>query len=295
MSSVIVIGNLDGVHRGHQAVLRQARAIADERGLTVGVLTFDPHPTLVLRGSGPPLLTTIARRVELLRHHGADDVVVEPFTAALAAMTPADFAKELLAERLRAKVVVVGANFRFGAQRAGDLETLRAHGKDLGFDVAAAEIAGDAKGKYSSTRVRAAIDAGDLAEAAAILGRPHSISGTVEHGDHRGRTIGFPTANLGGVTEMLPPHGVYAVLADERPAVMNLGVRPTVDGQNLRLEVHLFDFDGDLYGQALRVHFIAKIRDEKRFSGLDELKAQIAADAASARGLLAGLPPKAAR
>ena len=289
--SAVIIGNLDGVHRGHQAVLRQARAIADARGLVTLVLTFDPHPSQVLRGFTPPRLATLERRIELLRRHGADEVVVEPFTADFAALTPERFAKELLAERLGAKAVVVGDNFRFGAKRAGDLATLRTFGDAFGFEVAAAEVAGDERGPFSSTRVRDAIANGDLDEATRLLGRRHSISGTVESGDRRGRTIGFPTANLGAVTEVLPPDGVYAVFAGERPAVMNVGVRPTVDGTSRRIEVHLFDFQGDLYGQPMRVHLVRRIREEKKFSGLEELKAQIARDAAAARGILGGLRP----
>lgn len=289
--SAVIIGNLDGVHRGHQAVLQQARAIADARGLSAVVLTFDPHPSQVLRGFTPPRLATLERRVELLRRHGADEVVIEPFTSELAALTPERFVKELLVGRLGAKAVVVGEDFRFGAKRAGDLEAMRAFGLELGFEVAAAAVAGDERGPFSSTRVREAITTGDLDEATRLLGRRHSISGVVEGGDRRGRTIGFPTANLGGVVEVLPPHGVYAVFADDRPGVMNVGVRPTVDGTSLRIEVHLFDFDGDLYGQPMRVHLVGRIRDEKKFAGLDELRAQIATDAAAARTILAGARP----
>lgn len=291
LKSVVVIGNLDGVHRGHQAVLRQARALADRSGRDLArsrvlVLTFDPHPAEVLHGKVKPRLCTVARRVELLRANGADDVVVEPFTKELAALTPEEFAKELLSARLHCTAVVVGQNFRFGAQRAGDMNTLRELGSSLGFEVVASEIASDEKGPFSSTRVRDAIAAADLGEAAHVLGRPHSISGVVEHGDKRGRTIGFPTANLGQVTELLPPHGVYAVRADDRPGVMNLGVRPTVDGTQLRIEVHLFDFAGDLYDQPMRVHLVERVREERKFAGLDELKAQIAKDAALARAIL---------
>ena len=291
LKSVVVIGNLDGVHRGHQAVLRQARALADRSGRDLArsrvlVLTFDPHPAEVLHGKVKPRLCTVARRVELLRANGADDVVVEPFTKELAALTPEEFAKELLSARLHCTAVVVGQNFRFGAQRAGDMNTLRELGSTLGFEVVASEIASDEKGPFSSTRVRDAIAAADLGEAAHVLGRPHSISGVVEHGDKRGRTIGFPTANLGQVTELLPPHGVYAVRADDRPGVMNLGVRPTVDGTQLRIEVHLFDFAGDLYDQPMRVHLVERVREERKFAGLDELKAQIAKDAALARAIL---------
>lgn len=286
MRAAVVIGNLDGVHRGHQAVLAQARAVADARGLATVVLTFDPHPSEVLRGRAPPRLATLERRVELLRRHGADEVIVEPFTRELASLTPERFATELLAARLGAKAVVVGDDFRFGARRAGDLAALRALGAALGFDVMAAEVARDERGPFSSTRVRAAIAGGDLDEASRLLGRRHSISGVVEAGDRRGRTIGFPTANLGGVVEVLPPHGVYAAFAGDRPAVMNLGVRPTVDGTSLRIEAHLLGWEGDLYGQPMRVHLVERIREERRFAGLGELRAQIARDADAARAIL---------
>lgn len=288
--SVVVIGNFDGVHRGHQAVLRQARTLADARGLRCVVLTFDPHPSEVLGRGVPPRLTTLARRVELLREGGATDVAVEPFTTELAAWSPERFAKELLTERLGAHVVVVGSNFRFGNKRAGDMSTLRALGPACGFEAVAADVAGDDEGPFSSTRVRDAIAAGEVARAADVLGRPHALSGVVEHGDARGRTIGFPTANLGQVTEMLPPHGVYAVRvhtsSGAHGGVMNLGVRPTVDGLSLRVEAHLFDFEGDLYGATLRASLVARLRGEQKFAGLAELQAQIAKDAEAARKAL---------
>ena len=301
--SVIVIGNFDGVHRGHQAVLRQARALAAGRGLRCVVLTFDPHPSEVLGRGSPPQLTTLARRIELLRHHGATDVAVEPFTMELASWTPDRFADELLAKRLSARAVVVGRNFRFGHKRAGDFDTLVTLGGSYGFEAVAAEVAGDEEGPFSSTRVRDAIATGDVDRAAHVLGRPHALSGVVEHGDARGRTIGFPTANLGGVSEMLPAYGVYAVrtvrtgssaagssaAADPQASnggVMNVGVRPTVDGLSLRIEVHLFDFDADLYGETLRVDLVARLRGEQKFAGVGELKAQIAKDAEAARKAL---------
>lgn len=288
--SVVVIGNFDGVHLGHQAVLRQARAIADARGLRCVVLTFDPHPSEVLGRGAPPRLTTLARRIELLRAHGADDVAVEPFTTELASWSPERFAKELLADRLGTRVVVVGQNFRFGNKRAGDLDTLRTLGASCGFEALAAEVAGDAEGPFSSTRVRDAVAAGEIERAAHVLGRPHALTGVVEHGDARGRTIGFPTANLGGVSEMLPPHGVYAVRvahdAETHGGVMNLGVRPTIGGASLRIEANLFDFDGDLYGKTLRVDLVARLRGEQKFAGLAELRAQIAKDAEAARKAL---------
>lgn len=292
--SVVVIGNFDGVHYGHQAVLRQARALADARGLRCVVLTFAPHPSEVLGRGAPPQLTSLARRIELLREHGATDVAVEPFTMDLAAWTPERFARDLLALRLGTQVVVVGRNFRFGSKRAGDFETLQSLGAALGFEAVAAEVAGDAEGPFSSTRVRDALAAGDVERAARILGRPHALGGVVEHGDARGKTIGFPTANLGGVEEMLPAYGVYAVrVRRERKGtgtgetgVMNIGVRPTVDGVSLRIEVHLFDFDQDLYGERLRVDLVARLRGEQKFAGLDELRAQIARDAENARKVL---------
>jgi riboflavin kinase / FMN adenylyltransferase len=287
-SRCVVIGNFDGVHRGHQAVVAQARGIADAGGYRCVVLTFDPHPREVLGGTAAarPKLTTLERRIELLRASGADDVVVEPFTLEFAAWTPEQFARDLLSTRLGAKAVVVGQNFRFGAKRSGDLPKLRTLGVELGFSVAVAQIAGDAQGSFSSTRVRAAVSAGDLTEAANVLGRPHSIAGIVEKGDQIGRKIGFPTANLGNVTEMLPPHGVYAIRVGERAGVMNIGVRPTVGGKVLRIEAHLFDFDGDLYGQPLRTDLVARIRGEQKFDGLDALKAQIAIDIEAAKSAL---------
>jgi len=286
--TVVVIGNFDGVHRGHQAVLAQARHIADAESYACVVLTFDPHPREVLSGGAVarPRLTSFPRKVELLRANGADQVAVEPFTLEFASWTPDRFARDLLSARLRARAVVVGENFRFGAKRAGDLPKLRELGAELGFVPVAAEVAGDAKGPFSSTRAREAIAAGDLDEAAAVLGRTHALSGTVVEGDRVGRTIGFPTANLEGVVELLPPHGVYAVRAGEHRGVTNIGVRPTVGGTKLRIETHLFDFDGDLYGTPMRIDLVARLRGEQKFAGLDELKAQIAKDVAAARAVL---------
>jgi len=284
--SVVVIGNFDGVHLGHQAVLRQARALAAARSLRCVVLTFDPHPSEVLGRGLPPQLTTLPRRIALLRQHGATDVAVEPFTLELAGWSPERFAVELLATRLRTRAVVVGENFRFGNKRAGDFATLQELGAKLGFEAVAAEVAGDAEGPFSSTRIRDAIAAGDVGTAAAILARPHTLGGVVEHGDARGRTIGFPTANLGGVEEMLPANGVYAVRVGADKGVMNVGVRPTVDGNALRIEVHLFDTDRDLYGQRLDVDLVARLRGEQKFAGLEDLRAQIAKDAENARKVL---------
>lgn len=299
-SSIVVIGNFDGVHKGHQAVLRQARALAAKYSSESRcvVLTFDPHPSEVL-GRGPkPRLTTMPRRIELLRANGADEVVVEPFTTELAAWEPERFARELLADRLGARAVVVGTNFRFGHNRAGDFDTLSTLGAQHGFEAVAAAMTGDSEGPFSSTRVRTALAAGDVSRAAELLGRPHSLGGIVVKGDQRGRTIGFPTANLDGVEEMLPAYGVYAIRVDlgqpGGPAlhdgVANIGMRPTVGGASLRIEAHVFDYAGDLYGAPIRIELVERLRGEQKFAGIDELRAQIANDADAARRALAAKP-----
>jgi riboflavin kinase/FMN adenylyltransferase len=301
--SLVVIGNFDGVHRGHQAVLAGAAEEARAEGLEPVVLTFDPHPAEVLGHRAPALLTTMERKRELCaRISPAIRLAVRTFDRALAAQGPEEFVRDVLSGELGARVVVVGDNFRFGRGRAGDLGTLSALGAVHGFRARSHELVGDAAGPWSSTRVRAAIAAGDLAEARRLLGRPHMLSGVVARGDQRGRTLGFPTCNLPRPPEALPPFGVYAVLVDRvdeggsaralATGVANVGVRPTVrDGEAPSVEVHLFDRDDDLYGASLRVHLVARLRAERRFAGLDELGAQIAADAAAARIALAGARP----
>jgi riboflavin kinase/FMN adenylyltransferase len=295
---VLVVGNFDGVHLGHQAVLGEAVSRARALGLPAGVLTFQPHPAAVVGAGAPALLTTLERRAELVGALGVERVYVRRFDAAFAAWQPERFARELVAQTLHARLVVVGENFRFGAKRAGDLTLLRALGAELGFEVLVHAAASDARGPYSSTRARVAVVAGDLDEVRRVLGRPHALSGVVVHGDERGRTIGVPTANLGDVPELLPPNGVYAVTVERyrddlgafhplARGLTNIGVRPTVGGGGrLSVETYLLDFEGDLYDARLRVHLVARLRDEKKFGSLDELKAQIARDVASARTAL---------
>jgi riboflavin kinase/FMN adenylyltransferase len=293
--TVVVTGNFDGVHRGHQALFARARLEADARHLVLVALTFDPHPRAVLGTGAPALLTSTARRIQLISRLGVAHVFVRRFDRAFAAWTPERFVEELVVRELGAKVIIAGDNFRFGAKRAGDDALLRGLGPRLGFEAFTLE-ATDEKGALSSSRARDAVVAGDVREAAHVLGRPHSIEGVVAKGDQRGRTIGFPTANLDRVTELVPANGVYAVAVDRvapgEPAslatgVMNIGTRPTVGGTSRTLEVHLFDLDGDLYGSSLRVHFIERLRDERKFDGLPALKAQIALDAAAARAATA--------
>lgn len=294
--AVIVIGNFDGVHRGHRAVVGQARALADDRAVRCRVLTFDPHPSEVLGRGRPPRLASHAQKVELLTRAGAHDVIALPFTTELASWSPERFAQDLLVTELAARAVVVGDNFRFGKGRAGDFATLRALGDTLGFEAVAAQIAGDERGPFSSTRVRDAIGAGDVTTAAHVLGRWHAITGTVTPGDRLGRTLGFPTANLDAIPQMVPANGVYAIRVDLGGAtangVMNVGMRPTVGGLSRRVEAHLFDVDADLYGRTLEVQFVERLRGEQKFADLDALKRQIAEDCLGARRVFERVLPK---
>ncbi len=300
-SSVVVIGNFDGVHRGHQAVLADAAIRARHAENELVVLTFDPHPSAVVGRGEPARLTTMPRRIELLERHGASRVVVKKFDIAFAAQSPLAFATDLLSKELRASEVVVGQNFRFGQKRAGDFETLAAIGNTLGFTARAHAVAEDDRGAFSSTRARAAVAKGDLDEALAVLGRWHSISGVVKKGDQLGRTLGFPTANLHDIAELSPPDGIYAVLVDEikegRPralarGVMSIGMRPTIAGAvGKTSEVFLFDVDRDLYDAQLRAHFVAYLRPELKFDDLDALKAQMKRDEAEARARLVKITP----
>jgi riboflavin kinase / FMN adenylyltransferase len=296
-SSLVAIGNFDGVHRGHQAVIGRAAQEARQRGLRPLILTFHPHPAEVLGRGGYSMLTTLERKIELVtRIDPALFVVVQPFTRELSSLSPAEFVNDFLVGLLGARVVIVGENFRFGHQRAGDLATLEALGRSAGLEARAEQLEGDGSGTFSSSRVREVLARGDLGVAEWILGRPHSVSGVVTRGAQRGRQIGFPTANLDDVLELLPPDGVYACLVDLEDgaralAAANLGTRPTFDGSRRVLEAHLLDFDGTLYGKRLRLHFIERLRDERRFGGPEELRAQLAEDVAAARRRLADRQP----
>ncbi|MDB4996935.1 MAG: Riboflavin kinase [Myxococcaceae bacterium] len=297
--TVVVIGNFDGVHRGHSAVLTSAVTRAKSAGLSSVVLTFDPHPSQVLGRGEPPRLTTMERRIELLHRVGIDRVVVRHFDLAFAAWSPERFATELLAGELGAREVVVGRDFRFGSKRAGDFASLIALGKAHDFTATAFDVVSDASGPLSSSRVRAAILAGDLDGATAVLGHWHALSGVVVEGQKLGRTIGFPTANLGQIPEVLPPDGIYAVVCDEllptgaralAKGAMSIGLRPTIAGATGRTcETYFFDLNRDLYGAKLRIHLVARLRDELKLAGLDELKARIAQDCDEARQRLASV------
>ena len=285
-AAAVAIGNFDGVHLGHRALLARARAL----GPRAVALTFDPHPGAVLSPAGaPPAITPLPRKLELLAAAGADATLVEPFTRDLAALAPDAFVERILLAAARARAIVVGYDFHYGAQRAGTVDTLRAHGARAGVAVDIVDPVTVAGEVVSSTRIRALLRAGDVAAAARLLGHPYDVDGTVVHGAKRGRAIGIPTANVAppAGTEILAAPGIYAATLDGRPAVASLGTNPTfVTSTQLVLEVHVLDFDGDLYDRQVRVAFVARLRDEERFASVDALLAQIRLDIAAARPLL---------
>ena len=264
------IGTFDGVHRGHRRVVDAARAA----GLRSVVVTFDPHPRTAF-GAEVELLVPLQRRIELLEEAGVDDVLVLRFDDALASLTAEEFAqRELRAAGI--EVVAAGDGFRFGRGRAGDLDTLEA----LGFDVRRVPLVDN----VSSSHIRALLVAGEVVQAARLLGRPAEVEGIVVHGDHRGRTLGFPTANLDTPAGVLVPKlGIYAGATNGRRAAISIGTNPTYGGTERRAEAHLLDFDGDLYGRRLVVELWEHLRDEARFTSEQELVEAIAADCARAR------------
>ncbi|GHG08375.1 riboflavin biosynthesis protein [Deinococcus piscis] len=282
--TVVAIGSFDGVHLGHQALLAQLKAKAREYRVPSVVYTFDP-PTKVLM-KGVEYLSTLPEKLELLTLYGIDETVAVPFTPEFAARDKAAFLDDL--RLLRPRAVVVGEDFYFGKARAGGVDDLR----DVTRDVMVVPIHGVSGEDIKSTRVREYLREGDVAGAARLLGRPYAAQGVVVQGDQLGRTIGYPTANLRVPEGKALPLGVFAVrVTDDRGrawgGMANIGTRPTVGGEERRFEVNLFDFSGDLYGQELQVQFVARLRGEQRFSGLDELKAQLAKDAEDARAALA--------
>ena len=297
---VLTLGNFDGVHVGHQAILRRAVEQARARGARAVALTFEPHPIAVLAPDrAPPIVQPLHDRLAMLRALGLDVCVVQRFTRAFAGLTPEEFVDDFVRRHLELVHVVVGYNVRFGRNRAGTVDTLRALGARLGFGV---DVVGpvEADGQHvSSSLVREVVQSGDVRQARRLLGRPYALRGRVVVGDRRGRTLGFPTANLHPRPRLLlPPDGVYAVSAaiDGRhvPGVLNIGIRPTFGGARRTVEVHLLDFSGDLYRRWLVVEFVERLRGECAFSGPEALKAAIAADVARARHVLAAEPTLAA-
>jgi len=298
----LALGNFDGVHRGHQAVIAAARDVRPDAPLAVA--TFDPHPRSFFAPDAPPFrLTRLPEKMRKLAALDVDVCYVLPFDTAMASMTPDAFAHRVLVDSLGVCAVTVGGDFRFGAKRAGNTGTLEALGTEYGFAVTALDTVADEEGAlYSSSSARAALRGGLPRDATAILGEPHRIRGIVEKGDQRGRKLSFPTANLALDGIIAPKFGVYAVEVEIIdgpyrgivPGVANLGLRPTFEKTVPILEAHLFDFDGDLYGAEIAVGLIHFIRDERKFDGLEALTTQIAADVQTARGIVAGpvTPPR---
>ncbi|WP_350276974.1 bifunctional riboflavin kinase/FAD synthetase [Kribbella sp. HUAS MG21] len=302
--SVVTIGNFDGVHRGHQEVLAHARARAAELGgLPVVALTFDPHPVRVLRPDHAPLmLTGTEQRAELLGKHGADAVLVLPFTREVSAWLPEEFIERVLVNALHAKAVVVGENFRFGHKAAGHVDTLVQAGTQYGFQVEGLGLAGEQQ-PWSSTYVRKCLADGDVEAAAQALGRPLRVTGVVVEGDKRGRELGYPTANIpADPGAAVPQDGVYAgwltvltpapgapAYPDPLPAAISVGSNPTFDGVDRRVESYVLDRDDlELYGAEVAIDFVARLRGTQiRFDTVDELLVQMKADVAGARRVLA--------
>ena len=308
--SVVTIGVFDGVHGGHRSIVAHARDLARPLDAPVVAVTFDPHPSEVVRpGSHPTMLATLDHRVELLQAAGADAVVVLRFTPQLAALSPEDFVDQVLVQRLHAFAVVVGSNFRFGHRAVGSVATLVELGERHGFAVEGfGLVGGPGTDHWSSTYVRQCVSEGDVAEAALALGRLHRVEGTVVHGDHRGRELGYPTANLGLAPHAaVPADGVYAgwlvlaphqpagaplaggLTAGERlPAAISIGTNPTFDEVERRVEAYVPDrTDLDLYHQPVALEFVERLRPTLRFEAVDELVAQMAEDVVATRRLLA--------
>ena len=288
---VLALGNFDGLHRGHMKIIDRVRRRAGERGGTPAVMTFDPHPSRVLRpDKAPPLLMTIEQKLEGLGLAGMQGVAVIRFTPALSEWEPEQFVRTVLVEWLHVFEVWVGANFLFGHNRAGTFSVLRGLGARYGFRAEKIDPVRYKDFVVSSTRVRRLLSEGRVDEAAALLGHHFSIDGTVTRGAGRGRGIGFPTANVCTDNELVPPPGVYATVVTldgiVYPSITNVGFRPTFgDVDRVIIETHLFQFDRDLYGQRLRLSFVQRLRDERAFPDVDALRAQIEADCRSAQRL----------
>ena len=293
---VVALGNFDGVHLGHQEVLRRAVEEGQRRGMKVVAATFHPHPRAVLgAGDAPKLLTPVELRSEMLLDYGADKVWVIPFDLALSKKTPEQFVRDVLVGEGGARVVVVGENFRFGHKATGEFRDLIRLMREAGGTAVGVQVRGaGGEDGISSTRVRALISAGEVTEAAGLLGRLYVLRGEVVVGDKRGRSIGFPTANVLPDTDaVIPARGVYAGFVrfgeKEYAACTNVGVAPTFRRAESRVEAYLLDFEGDLYGRVVDVSFAKRIREERQFSGIDELTEQIRRDVNETRVIVDGL------
>ena len=290
------IGNFDGVHLGHQVLIGDARKARASSGAPLGVITFEPHPRRHFQPDAPPFrLTTAAEKARILEALGVERLYQLRFDASLAGMEAEDFVRDVLVAGLGIRHVVVGADFHFGRKRRGDAVLLRRMSGELGFDVTIHEMIGDETGEFASTALRVLIEEGRCREAARQLGRWHAVSGRVIEGDRRGRTLGYPTANLDFGEQLIPRHGIYAarVTVHDGPhrgshdGVASIGERPTFGRNRPNFEVHLFDFAGDLYGAEISAGLVQRLRGEVRFETVDELIQQMHRDSAEARAVLA--------
>lgn len=297
-NAVITIGNFDGVHKGHQAILHQVIEHAETINGTSVAITFEPHPMKVLSSNGsPPVITLHEQKTELIEETGIDVLVSIPFNRAFAAITAAEFVEEILIQKIGMKAIVIGKDYKFGKNREGSVEFLMQYGRQYGIEVIVAEwipISHQILERISSTRVREIVMDGRVEDAWHLLGRHYQIRGEVVTGRQRGGPLlGFPTANIKLIDELCPKAGVYAVTVEWRKnrykGVANIGYAPTFDDHLFTVEVHIFDFQKDIYAETIRVNFIKRIRDEKKFANIEELHDQISKDSENARLILSDI------
>ena len=292
--SVLTVGTFDGVHRGHQTIITYLRKRAQEQNGPSTLVSFDPHPRSVVQGKEIPLLTTVQERADILEGLGIDRLVVVPFSSEFAQLEPADYVTEVLVGRIGLQEITVGYDHRFGKKRAGDVELLRQLGPEYGFEVDVIPAMKVDHDVVSSRGIRDLLsEAGHVERAAELLGRPYRLEGIVARGEGRGRQIGYPTANLAleDARKLIPKRGVYATKVelpegDTVGGMMNIGRRPTFDGMDVTVEVHLFDFEGDLYGESLSVQFLRRLRDEQKFDSPDALAVQLSEDEQHCRSIV---------
>jgi riboflavin kinase/FMN adenylyltransferase len=300
--STVTVGSFDGVHLGHEAVLREIARRAEAAGRASVLVTFEPHPLEVVNPqAAPPLLTTDVERREILAQLPLDYVLFLRFDRRLASLTPEQFVEQILIDRCHVRELVIGHDHGFGRGRSGDVDTLRRLGAERGFDVDVVVVVDVGEQHVSSSRIRRAVAGGDLATAARMLGRPYQVSGRVGEGERRGRLLGVPTINLADVPpqKLLPPDGVYAVRVEWRGGraggMMNQGPKPTFQDGRRTLEAHLFDFDGNLYGEWVRIEWVERLRDVERFASVEALQQQLERDRTRARAVLAAAGPAFSR
>jgi riboflavin kinase/FMN adenylyltransferase len=293
-NTIVTIGNFDGVHKGHQELIKLAITKGKEKNLRTMAVTFDPHPIKCIKpGDHPPIITPLEQKIELLSQFGIDDILVIKFSTEFANLTAVEFTENILVNILKVKGIVVGKDYMFGKNRKGNITLLKEYGKKHGFEIYIPEFVKFSDKRISSTLIRKAVMSGKLDEAKTMLGRFYQIRGTVVHGRNRGNKIGFPTANLELIDELCPKTGVYAVIPEidevKYKGVANIGYSPTFGDHKFTVEVHLLDFKEDLYGRKIKVNFIQRLRGEKKFSGIDELSQQISKDVLQAKELVSSI------